>query len=57
MRGVGRLTVGVPLGSPLSLVLFLAWMAPILTEMERRIMEEVPGVAVELPSYVNDLHC
>ena len=44
-------------GSPLSPVLFLVWMAPILVEMERRVWEEVPGVGVEFPSYVDDLHC
>ena len=55
--GVGRSMVGVPKGSPLSPVLFLVWMAPILVEMERRICEEVPGVGVEFPSYVDDLHC
>ena len=32
-------------------------MAPILVEMERRIREEVPGVGVEFPSYVDNLHC
>ena len=37
-RGMGRSTVGVPQGSPLSPVLFLVWMAPILEEMECRIM-------------------
>ena len=57
VRGVGRLSTGVPQGSPLSPVLFLVWMAPILTEMERRIKEEVPGVGVEFPSYVDNLHC
>ena len=55
--GRGQSTMGVPQGSPLSPVLFLVWMAPILSEMERRIVEEVPGVAVEFPSYVDDLHC
>ena len=49
--------MGVPQGSPLSPVLFLVWIAPILTEMERRIREEVQGVGVEFPSYVDDLHC
>ena len=43
--------------SPLSPVLFLVWMAPIVTEIERRIVEEVPGIRVEFPSYVDDLHC
>ena len=57
VRGMRRSTTGVPQGSPLSLVLFLVWMAPILTVMERRIKEEVPGIAVEFPSYVDDLHC
>ena len=57
MRGVGRSKTGVPQGSPLSPVLFLVWMAPILAEMERRIKEEVLGVSVEFPSYVDDLHC
>ena len=47
--------MGVPQGSPLSPVLFLVWLAPILVEMERRIREEVPGVGVEFPSYVDDL--
>ena len=57
VRRVGRSTVGVPQGSPLSPILFLVWMAPILVEMERRIREAVPGVGVEFPSYVDDLHC
>ena len=45
----------MPQGSPLSLVIFLIWMAPILEEMERRVREEV-GVEIELPSYVDDIH-
>lgn len=32
-------------------------MAPILEEMERRIVEEVAGVSGESPTHVNDLHC
>ena len=32
-------------------------MAPILVKMEWWIREEVPGVGVELPSYVDNLHC
>ena len=57
VRGRGRSTLGVPQGSPLSPVLFLVRMSPILSQMEKRIVEEVPGVAVEFPSYVDDLHC
>ena len=49
--------MGVPQGSPLSPVLFLVWLAPILVEMEQRVREEVPGVRVEFPSYVDDLYC
>lgn len=57
VRGVGTSSKGVPQGSSLSPVLFLIWMAPILREMERRIVEEVPGVRVEFASCVNYLHC
>src|SRR4029077_3195003 len=54
-RGMGRTNVGVPQGSPLSPVVFLIWMAPILEEMERRV-REVTGVDIKLPSYVDDIH-
>ena len=57
MRGVGSSSMGVPQSSPLSPVLFLVWMAPIVREMERRVVEEVWGVGVEFPSYIYDLHC
>ena len=50
-------SIVVPQGSPLSPVLFLVWMVPILVAMERRIRKEVPGVRVEFPLYVNNLHC
>ena len=35
----------------------MIWMAPILQEMERRLVEEMPGLRIEFPSYVDDLHC
>ena len=57
VQGSGRLVMGVPQGSLLSPVLFLVWLAPILIEMEQRIREEVPGIGVEFPSYVDNLHC
>ena len=47
-EGAGAVDRGGFQGSPLSLVLFLVWMAPILSEMGRRIVEAVPGVVVEL---------
>ena len=57
VRGRGAATKGVPQGSPLSPVLFLVFMAPILEEMECRVKEEVGRVDVHFPSYVDDLHC
>ena len=57
VRGLGWTSKGVPQGSPLSPVLFLIWMAPILREMERRVVEEVAPTMVDFPSYVDDLHC
>ena len=57
VRGVGRSTMGVPQGTPLSPVLFPVWLAPILVEMERRIREVVPGIGVEFTLYVDNLHC
>ena len=47
----------MPQGSPLSPILFLVFMAPILEQMERRVKEEVGRVDVQFPSYVDDLHC
>ena len=65
MHGRGSANVGVPQGSPLSLVVFLIWMAPILEKMEERVRQEAgvgAGVAgadimvdVELPSFIDDM--
>ena len=54
-RGNGRTNIGAPQGSPLSPVVFLIWMAPILEDMERRV-RKVTGTDIELPSYVDDIH-
>ena len=54
-RGEGKTNLGVLQGSPLSPVIFLIWMAPILEEMEMRIKWEL-GVDIDLPSYVDDIH-
>lgn len=56
VRGMGRAVTGVPQGSPLTLILFLVYMAPILKEMERRIQEEMGGVVVHFPLYMDHLH-
>ena len=48
VRGRGVAAKGVPQGSPLSSVLFLVFMAPILEEMERRVKEEVGRVEVQI---------
>lgn len=56
VRGAARSTVGIPQGSPLSPDLILGWVAPMWEEMECCIVEEMPGVALEFPSYVDDLH-
>ena len=53
--GQGMTNIGVPQGSPLSPVVFLIWMAPILEEMERRVCQ-VTGTDIELPLYVDDIH-
>ena len=55
--GVEALLKGVPQGSLLSTVQFVVWMAPILREMQRQVVEDVSGVGVELLSYVDYLHC
>ena len=56
-RGRGVAAKGGPQGSPLSPVLFVVFMAPILEEMKHRVKEEVGRVEIQFPSYVDDLHC
>ena len=53
-RGLGKTNVGVPQGSPLSPIVFLIFMAPILEEMETTIAQEL-NIDIEIPSYVDDI--
>ena len=53
-KGRGRTNVGVPQGSPLSPVIFLIFMAPILEEMEAKLTAELQ-TNIEIPSYVDDI--
>ena len=53
-KGRGRTNVGVPQGSPLSLVIFIIFMAPILEEMEAKLTAELQ-TNIEIPSYVDDI--
>ena len=54
MRGKGKTNVGAPQGSPLSPVVSLIFMAPILQVMEIRV-KEATNLDVELPSYVDKI--
>jgi len=56
IQGKGKTNIGAPQGSPLSLVIFLIWMAPIITKMEEALKSKWPSFDLELPSYVDDLH-
>ena len=56
VRGKGKTNIGAPQGSPLSLVIFLLWMAPIITKMGEALKNRCPTFDLELPSYVDDLH-
>ena len=55
-RGLGTTNVGVPQGSPLSPIIFLIFMAPILEEMETIMTQEL-NIHIEIPSYVGDILC
>ena len=59
VRGQGITNIGVPQGSPLSPVVFLIFMAPILHNMEDKLAEGLEWrgkrVDLELPSYVDDI--
>ena len=54
VRGRGKTNVGAPQGSPLSPVVFLIFMAPILEAKEERV-RAATNLDVELPSYVDDI--
>jgi len=43
-------------GSPLLPVIFIIWMAPIITKMEEALKTRWPTLDLDLPSYVNDVH-
>ena len=52
--GQGKTNVAVPQGSPLSPVIFLIFMAPILEERELTIAQELQ-LDIEIPCYVDDI--
>ena len=54
VQGQGSANVGVLQGSPLSPVVFLIWMEPILRRMEERVKAGI-GLDVEMPSFVDDM--
>jgi len=56
IRGKGKTNIGALQGSPLSPVIFLIWMAPIITKMDEALKAKWPSFDLELPSYVDDLH-
>jgi len=57
VRGRGRTNIGAPQGSPVLPVLFLIWIAPIITKMETALEGKFAGkrAEIEIPSYVDDL--
>jgi len=56
VQGKGKTNIRAPQGSPLSLLIFLIWMAPIITKMEEVLKNRWPTFDLELPSYVDNLH-
>ena len=54
IRGNAKTNVGVPQQSPLSPVVFLIYMAPILEDMEQQVATAT-GLDIEVPSYVDDI--
>jgi len=50
------MNVGAPQGLSLSTVIFLIWMAPIITKMEEALKNKWLIWDLELPSYVDYLH-
>ena len=54
IKGRGKTNVAVPQGSPLSPVIFLIFIAPILEEMEAKLIAELQ-TKIEIPSYVDDI--
>ena len=56
VRGKGRTNIGAPQESPLSPVIFLIWMASIITKMEEALKNRRPTFNLELTLYVDDLH-
>ena len=54
-KGRGQTGNRVPQRSPLLPVLFLIWMAPIMEDLERKVLISM-GREVEVFSYVDDIH-
>ena len=54
-KGRGQTGNGVPQGSPLSPVLLIIWMAPIMEDRERKVSISL-GRDVEVFSYVDNIH-